>query len=343
MAIIQGDCDAALEWLVPAIETITRENDAAYVSQRATTIADIYVKKDSLQQAKRYIDMALDFHERSRLPEKESDLYFLLDRYYRDIGDKATANAFHDSARIAIRREEDSFSGLVLRRVEQRLRAAERTIHEQQLNGEKTQSRIWLRTAVSVSASLAVILVMFCITLVNARRKHDAYRALVIKSRQWALMPYMPPHFNGEDVPGETDKNSPDEALKQPSNAVRPEGDDHRKLFEHLKQLVEERKLYLDPDASLDHAATLMAVNRNSLSNAVNRCTRDNFSVFLNEFRLKEAIRLMSDKQFQNRPLERIYGKAGFNSRMTFFRVFKKATGVTPTYYRKNIQRIDNP
>jgi len=65
---LQGDDDAALEWLVPAIETITRENDAAFVSLRATTIADIYLKKSRPLQAKRYIDMALDFHGRSRLP-----------------------------------------------------------------------------------------------------------------------------------------------------------------------------------------------------------------------------------------------------------------------------------
>ena len=57
-----------------------------------------------------------------------------------------------------------------------------------------------------------------------------------------------------------------------------------------------------------------MKINRTYLSRAINNCSGKNFNVYINEFRIKEAIKLMSadDKKFS---LEGFAFETGFNER----------------------------
>ena len=323
---LQGDDDTALEWLVPAIETITRENDAAYVSLRATTIADIYLKKNAPQQAKRYMDMALEFHQRSRLPQKESRLFYLLGRYYFYIGDKTAANAFLDSAMTAVNRENDAFSGLVLRRLEQRLRVSDRTLHQQVLNAEKTRSQRYKETALFVSFSLAIILVLLFLTLVYARRTHKAYRSLVIRSQHWA----------GVGLP---DKPPPQDIDSDPPLPHADERD--HLIMAEIEKAITEKRLFTRTDLTLDTLEGETGYNSYYISLAVNRCTGMNVNTYINEYRVKEAIRILSNLSNSNLTIEEIAVESGFNDRQALHRTFKKMTGLSPGNFRKNIHRRD--
>ena len=109
------------------------------------------------------------------------------------------------------------------------------------------------------------------------------------------------------------------------------EGDLH--IFEQLTQLMLDQQIYLTPNATLDQVAVQMKTNRTYLSQAVNRCTGGNFRTFLNNFRVKEAVRLMSSSQSQNLCMEGIATSSGFNDRITFYRAFKKLMGVAPSEY----------
>jgi len=57
----------------------------------------------------------------------------------------------------------------------------------------------------------------------------------------------------------------------------------------------------------------LMNINRTYISQAVNRSTRAGFSAFINELRIKEAVRLMSGDSLKNLTMEGIAREAGFN------------------------------
>ena len=333
---LQGDDETALEWLVPAIETITRENDAAFVSLRATTIADIYLNRERPLKAKRYIDMALDFHGRSRLPEKSSDLYFLLGQYYFNVGDNAAGNTFLDSAQTAVNREKEEFSGLVLLRVEQRLRVAERTILEQQLNEEKTQSNAYKRTTLLVSVSLAIIFVSFCLTFVYARRTRSAYRSLVLRSQHWAgiEIPDHPPPQDDDTDTGQEDTNEPYEKEKERPADLFDSAD--TAIMKEIERLMSEEKSYREITLSVDSLAHKLGVKRYYISEAINHCTKMSFNAFVNEYRIKEAIRLLSEKENEAIPIDDIAFNSGFNDRKNFYRVFKKMTGLSPSGFRNN-------
>ncbi|MDL2305945.1 helix-turn-helix domain-containing protein, partial [Bacteroides sp. OttesenSCG-928-D19] len=70
---------------------------------------------------------------------------------------------------------------------------------------------------------------------------------------------------------------------------------------------------------------------------ALNRCTGKNINTYINEYRIKEAIRIMSDPGYRTLTLDAIADEAGFNDRQNFHRVFKKKTGLSPGVFRKNM------
>ena len=75
------------------------------------------------------------------------------------------------------------------------------------------------------------------------------------------------------------------------------------------------------------------------LSKAINKNRNKTFVEFINEYRVTEAKRLLCGKEIEFLTIEAIGLEAGFNSKSTFFRVFKQQTGVTPQFFMKNINQ----
>lgn len=112
-----------------------------------------------------------------------------------------------------------------------------------------------------------------------------------------------------------------------------------RNIMADIEKLIVEEELYKLPDLSLDVLVERIGLNRCYVSGALNRCAGKNFSAYINEYRVKEAIRLMSESPDANLTIEAIGYESGFNDRSNFYRMFKKITGLSPTDFRKNISR----
>ena len=95
-------------------------------------------------------------------------------------------------------------------------------------------------------------------------------------------------------------------------------------------------KVYLDPELTLTELAKKAGTNASLLSKVINTSYSQNFNDYVNRFRVAEAIRLMADPQYRNFNLLAIAYDAGFNSKSTFNRAFKKVTGVIPKDYLNN-------
>ncbi len=109
-------------------------------------------------------------------------------------------------------------------------------------------------------------------------------------------------------------------------------------IFEKIIKMFEEEKIYKQHDLSLDSLAKKIGSNRTYISKIINEKTGKNFTEFVNEYRIEEAKRLLCDTKNKRLTIEAIGLEAGFKSKSTFFRVFKNITGVTPSFFLKNIQ-----
>lgn len=326
---LRGDLDTALEWLLLALDKVTRLNDVSYRSQCASRIAEIYIQKQRPANAKGYIDRALEYHEMSRMPKKRSHLYEMMFHYYSAIGDRYHAVAYHDSTLMAKNHENEAFSGLVLRRIEQALRAADSMIYEQKMEAEVARSNFLMNTAIIVSLSLAIVSALLSIVVFLYRRKRSAYKELVRKSQQWAQVDTLP-------LAADLTTNPDNEVLSGQESDYATDVQDIA-IMEQLEELMNVQKIYRNSNVTLDTLTAQLGFSRHYISRAVNRCARKNLSAYLNDYRIKEAIRIMSDKECAHLSVDGIAMDSGFNDRKSFHRIFKQYTGLTPSAFKNNL------
>ena len=104
-------------------------------------------------------------------------------------------------------------------------------------------------------------------------------------------------------------------------------------LAQQLTQLMEHQHLYRQSDLSLPGLAAALNVSVHHLSELLNVHLGRSFYDFLNEYRLAQVCRMLSDPTCQLRVLD-IAFEAGFNNKNSFNRVFKANQNLTPTQYR---------
>lgn len=113
-----------------------------------------------------------------------------------------------------------------------------------------------------------------------------------------------------------------------------------KKLAKAFEELIKNEKLYLKSDLNTTEIVEKLNTNRSYLSKAINKNYHVNFTTFINELRIKEAVKLFSQKEHEKYTVETISQKVGFNNRTTFIKAFRNYTGVTPSFFIKNIDDI---
>lgn len=108
-----------------------------------------------------------------------------------------------------------------------------------------------------------------------------------------------------------------------------------KEIVQTVRNLMTDQRLYKDPELSLIILASKIQVSRNKLSRAINLVTGKNFSSYVNDFRIKESLRVLSSKQHSPRFIQGFYKEVGFASKSTFYKTFKEATGISPADYKK--------
>ena len=107
-------------------------------------------------------------------------------------------------------------------------------------------------------------------------------------------------------------------------------------LMEKITALMESSPEVFTEAFSLNRLAELVGSNSKYVSRAINSCKRCNFSVLLNEYRIKEACRrLMDTGNYGNYTIEGIANSVGYKSRSNFTTIFKDSVGLTPSAFQK--------
>jgi AraC-like DNA-binding protein len=122
-----------------------------------------------------------------------------------------------------------------------------------------------------------------------------------------------------------------DEETK-PKTEIAPTAD-MIELMEKIEELVGKKKLYLEPELSLQQISTLLNEKERNISQAINTIQRRNINDYLNSLRIKHACGLLlADKE---KPIFEVMYESGFNTKGAFNQAFKKITGTTPTQFRR--------
>jgi len=100
-----------------------------------------------------------------------------------------------------------------------------------------------------------------------------------------------------------------------------------------LEKLVEEQRLYLNPNLTLQDLAQLSGTNRTYVSNYLSQVRRQTFYDYINQLRIERtALPLM--REHPEFTLEYIAQQSGFASISTFRRAFVKLKDQTPSQFK---------
>ena len=112
-------------------------------------------------------------------------------------------------------------------------------------------------------------------------------------------------------------------------------------LLASLHQIMQEQQLYLNPNLTLAQLAKKAGSLQTTVSQVLNDNLNKSFNLYVNEFRIEDAKKLLHNEPHLN--MELVAERCGFNSNSTFFAAFKKIVGQTPASYRATLEASPFP
>ena len=102
---------------------------------------------------------------------------------------------------------------------------------------------------------------------------------------------------------------------------------------EIIRLIVTERK-YKDPEYNSKKLAEDLNTNSRYISAVCATRFHKNYSELVNDYRVNDAMSLLTDKRYAKMSVEDISEMAGFSTRQSFYANFYKRIGITPRQYR---------
>ncbi|QKD02602.1 helix-turn-helix domain-containing protein [Mesorhizobium loti] len=119
----------------------------------------------------------------------------------------------------------------------------------------------------------------------------------------------------------------------EPAEAPPPTGfGEDADTLRRVDETMQEKKLYRDADLNLNRLARRAGIPARQISAAINRATGKNVSQYVNEHRIAEACRLLSET---DQSVTEIMLTVGFQTKSNFNREFRRVTDMTPLAWRE--------
>lgn len=176
----------------------------------------------------------------------------------------------------------------------------------------------WLRILVWGMGVIWLIVLLF---------KNDTYTYITLSFFVFAI------GFFGIRQIGIYPQNKGQEEKKEKYSKSGLKSEHSEELYEQLKHLMENEKMYTRNELIIQDLAAELKVRPNYLSQVINENEGRNFYEFVNNYRVEEFKRLISIPKNQQLTLLSLAFECGFNSKSSFNRYFKKSTGQTPSQY----------
>jgi len=177
-------------------------------------------------------------------------------------------------------------------------------------------------------------------SLVNLFSEHQMY-PLVLSSSALLILAYAFGFYGLKQKaiyqePGKLPQKNKEIAQATRYQNSRLKTAEKEKIKKNLLNLTEKEKPYLDGELTIHVLARRLKISRHILTEILNNELGKNFYQFINEYRIEQAKKMLTNKSFSHLAIESIGFDCGFNSKSTFFTVFKSFTGLTPMQF-KNI------
>ena len=115
------------------------------------------------------------------------------------------------------------------------------------------------------------------------------------------------------------------------------------KLLHTIDTALQKPEVFSNPEMSLELLSEIVKSNRQYVSHVINDVFHKNFPKLLNDDRVKEAQRRMTNiEKYGHLTNSAIAESVGFKSYPPFIAAFKEVTGLTPSMYLKITKEKSN-
>lgn len=197
-------------------------------------------------------------------------------------------------------------------------------------------------TAFVIISIIAVIFAIMILILLRQRnllnlKDRKLFNQIFQKSMLNAEDNHAVINEGGKEKSAESRKMESTERDKTPGSAYKNKIDPKREelLEVQIKKTMSDEKHILSPDFSLTILANLVGDTVKNVSQVINDKFNKNFATFLNEKRVKAALKKLNNPDYDKFTLDVIAEELGFKSRSHFSKVFSMITGISPSSYRK--------
>lgn len=213
-------------------------------------------------------------------------------------------------------------------------------IHEKKLDRQTIDNQkrtIFYQNAALVLLLLVVAVACTAVVMVwrQRRKLHVAYVALFERNRE--LLEIESRYRDIVDrQKARIDETDNVDERQDKSVAPVPNSEE---LLQRIDAVMEDEDAFCSPDFSLAVLARLSESNTNYVSQVINSTYNKNFRTFLNERRIKVAMKRMMDTgRYGAYSMQGIAESVGYKSASNFIAAFKKVTGMTPSLYQKMLR-----
>jgi AraC-like DNA-binding protein len=103
--------------------------------------------------------------------------------------------------------------------------------------------------------------------------------------------------------------------------------------FKEIKDQIQKRELFINPKLNLTSLSRELNIKEKELSRLINKQGELNFHQFINGYRIQKFKILLESPKSEHLSLFGLAQESGFNSKSSFYQVFKALEGKTPKQY----------
>lgn len=320
---IDGDEEKSTSFMIESIDSV--DDDISAFSMRVQAInltIYLYLERNMLDSAYCYVNRLLDYAEEEGSIDARANAYKFLREIYTRKGDE-------DKAREAYSRLlmiQDSMLNVNKLGAINNLKfindlAAERYNSATKLAEADRQKKIRELIIFFIGLVLVIVVPLLIVIINRHRRLQESYRDLFNQRQQIIKQE-------------EANKKLREDKLNR-STELESESDLHPGALQILAVLDKSEEIY-DPEFSLERLSELTGIRPRTLSAILNEQLHLTFRDLLNQYRVREACKKLSDSaNFGHFTIEAISQSVGYKSRTSLISAFKKETGLTPSEYQR--------
>lgn len=286
-----------------------------------------------LTAAARLLNEALRLASITRMKDAQLEIYDQLASLYASRGDVAGDNRYRNRY-LALKDTLLNYRQLMSVN-EMRFVSSMKRVDEQMAQLEQRRQRQMMAAAVAVGVALLIL--CFLVVVWRKNKRLQSQNKSLYEKTLATLRSEEQERKRRETLEQELAKSKENAPQKREKYAYSTLSDDDKQaLAERILRVMETQEEIYSPDFSVERLAELVGSRYKLVSQVINETYEVNFSTYLNEYRIKEACRRMSDKaHYGHLTIEAISQGVGFKARASFVNAFKKFTGLTPSQFLK--------